>query len=141
MVTGPIIIVEDDEDDKYIFEEVLKALKIFNKTIWFQNCMDAFNFLKSSSEQPFLIISDVNLPGCSGIEFKRMIDQHEELRKKSIPFVFFSTSTAKKHVEEAYLDLTVQGYFHKASSYEELKNIIRAIFEYWKICKHPNSKG
>jgi CheY-like chemotaxis protein len=140
MVEGPIVIVEDDEDDKYIFEEVLKTLKIFNKAIWFQNCMDAFSFLKSTSEQPFLIISDVNLPGISGVKFKWMIDQNEELRKKSIPFIFFSTSTAKALVDEAYLELTVQGYFHKANSYEELKNTIKAIFEYWKICKHPNSK-
>jgi CheY-like chemotaxis protein len=140
MVAGPIIIVEDDEDDMDVVEAVLKELNIPNKTIWFQKCMDALNFLQASNEQPFLIISDVNLPGCSGVEFKRLIDQDDKLRKKSIPFVFFSTSAAKSHVDEAYLKLTVQGYFPKGNSYQETKDIVRAMFEYWRFCKHPNSK-
>lgn len=140
METGPIIIVEDDQDDKDIVDEVLKELKIPNKTIWFQKCMDAFDYLVSCDEQPFLIISDVNLPGQNGIEFKQQIDSHAELRKKSIPFVFFSTSADKTYVDDAYMNLTVQGYFKKAQSYQETKNIFKLMLEYWKVCKHPNSK-
>ena len=140
MVAGPIVIVDDDEDDKDMINAVLKELSIPNKTVWFQRCMDAFEYLTSTDEQPFLIISDVNLPGQSGIEFKKQIDSNKELRKKSIPFVFFSTSADKKYVNEAYLTLTVQGFFKKADSYEATKDIVRSMLEYWKVCKHPNSE-
>ncbi len=138
MVSGPIIIIEDDVDDKEILEEVLKELNIPNKTIWFTRCMDAFEYLKAGTDQPFVILSDVNLPGLSGLKFKQQIDNDEELKRKSIPFVFFTTAANKNHVNEAYLELTVQGYFQKSNSYAETKQIIKAILEYWKFCKHPN---
>lgn len=140
MVSGPIILIEDDEDDKNIIDVVLNELNIPNKTIWFDNCMAAFNYLKETNEQPFVIISDINLPGLSGVEFKQKLDSDERLRIKSIPFIFFSTSLAKKTVNEVYSQMNVQGYFQKASSYEQIKHTIKTILEYWKICKHPNSQ-
>jgi CheY-like chemotaxis protein len=138
MITGPIVLVEDDEDDAIIFSEVLKDLDIPNRLISFIKPADAYHFLDSNEEQPFIIISDVNLPGMSGLEFKNKLDQNEKLRKKSIPFVFYSTSAEKKYVNEAYLHLTVQGFFLKGQSMKDIKNELRIIFEYWKICRHPN---
>ena len=139
MNTGPVIIVEDDQDDTDILEEVLKELKVPNELVWFQNTNDAFQYLKSYEGQPFLIISDVNLPGQNGIEFKQRIDEDEQLKKKSIPFVFHSTSAEPKYVEKAYLKMTVQGYFIKGNSYRDIKNTLKMIFEYWQVCRHPNS--
>ena len=139
MVPGPIIIVEDDKDDRDIIEEVLEELNIPNEIVWFKRCVNAFDYLKTHTNQPFLIFCDINLPGLSGLEFKRQIDADKELRRKSIPFVFLSTSTDKKYVDEAYMEMTVQGYFQKANSYVEIKNTVKAILEYWKICKHPNA--
>src|SRR5687768_2818899 len=92
MKSGPIILVEDDADDEDIFEEVLKELKVYNKIVWFINAKDAMEYLKATSEQPFIIFCDINLPGLSGIEMKRKIDADKELRRKSIPFVFYSTA-------------------------------------------------
>jgi CheY-like chemotaxis protein len=139
MISGPIILLEDDNDDKEIFSEILKELNIKNEIISFTHPGDAYHFLDNSSEQPYIIISDVNLPGMSGLEFKNKLDANEKLKKKSIPFVFYSTSAEKKYVTDAYVYLTVQGYFRKGNSYPEIKNQLRIIFEYWKICQHPNS--
>ena len=92
MKSGPIIVIDDDADDKDIFESVLKELGVDNKRLWFTNCKDAFEYLRTTNEQPFIIFCDVNIPGLTGIEFKRQIDKHPQLRKKSIPFIFYSTS-------------------------------------------------
>lgn len=138
MVSGPIIVIEDDVDDKELLEEVLQELNIPNKIVWFKRTTEAFDYLKSASDQPFVILSDVNLPGQSGKEFKQQIDTDEDLKKSCIPFVFFTTAANKNFVDEAYADLTVQGYFQKANSYAETKTIIKAIMEYWKYCKHPS---
>jgi len=51
---------------------------------------------------------------------------------------FLSTSANKKAVEEAY-EMMIQGYFEKPSSMKELKDIIKMIFYYWEVCKHPNN--
>ncbi len=139
MIPGPIVLVEDDADDVEIFNEVLRDLSIPNEVVHFTNPSDAYHFLASYSEQPYIIICDVNLPRMSGLEFKNKLDANETLRKKSIPFVFYSTSAEKKYVTEAYLQLTVQGYFRKLQSYQEIKNQVRIIFEYWKACQHPNT--
>src|ERR1700712_2213666 len=101
MKSGPIIIIEDDADDKNILEEILKELNVHNQLIWFNNCKDAHHYLKTTSQQPFIIFSDVNLPGQKGIDFKKQIDADPDLRKRSIPFVFYSTSVDRLTVNEA----------------------------------------
>lgn len=137
--SGPIIILEDDSDDQGILEDVLRDLNVKNKLVWFTIADEAFRYLKSTPEQPFIIFSDVNLPGQNGIEFKKKIDNDHQLRKKSIPFVFYSTSVDQGIVNEAYTKMTVQGFFQKKHLYDEIKKHIKLIIEYWQVCKHPNS--
>ena len=137
--SGPIIIIEDDPDDKTFMEEVFMEIKIPNKIKWFTLADPALAYLKTTSDKPFLIFCDVNLPGKNGIEFKRQIDEDKQLRQKSIPFVFFSTSTEQKSVNEAYTQMTVQGYFRKTSTYAEMKELLKLITDYWKHCVHPNA--
>ncbi len=139
MKNSPIILVEDDTDDKEILEMILKDLNITNPLIWFANAHDAFEHLRITTQQPFIILSDVNLPGMSGTEFKKKVDDDPGLRKKCIPFVLYSTSVDKQTVEEAYTKMTVQGFFKKNSGYADIKNTIRIIHEYWTYCRHPNS--
>ena len=138
--SGPIIVLEDDADDKSIFEEILRDLEITNKLIWFTKTAETLEYLKTTSEQPFIIFSDINLPVQNGIDFKKELDNDEQLRKKSIPFVFYSTSVDQKTVNDAYTKMTVQGFFKKGNSYDEMKTDIKVIFDYWKTCKHPNTK-
>jgi CheY-like chemotaxis protein len=139
MKQGPIIIVEDDAEDADIFQDILIELDVKNKMIWFTNSNDAFFYLKATTDQPFIIFCDVNLPVINGIEFKRQVDSDAELRRKSIPFVFYSTSVSQATVNEAYTQMTVQGFFQKKNTYAEVKGDIKLILNYWKDCKHPNT--
>ena len=137
--SGPIIIVEDDIDDKEMFNFVIKDLGMPNKLIWFENTDDAIKYLRETGEQPFIIFCDVNMPGKNGLEFKKHIDNDIQLRRKSIPFVFYSTSANQRDVNEAYTQMTVQGYFKKSISMQEMKSNIKLILDYWKSCIHPNT--
>ena len=92
---GPIVIVEDDLDDQEMIQEAMEEVGIKNELVFFDRSLKAFEFLKSTTQQPFLILSDVNLPAQNGIEFKRQIDEDRQLREKSIPFVFYSTAVEK----------------------------------------------
>jgi CheY-like chemotaxis protein len=139
MKSRPIILIEDDDDDMEILKEVLTELNLSNKIIWFKNCIEAWQYLTTTADQPFIIICDINLPLQSGIEFKRQIDLNPVMRRKSIPFVFYSTSAGQKIVNEAYTQYTVQGFFKKPYNFDEIKNHMRIIMEYWAICKHPNT--
>src|SRR5215213_1136276 len=136
---GPIVIVEDDVDDQQMVGDALKEMGVKNSLIYFEKSQKAFDYLKENNSQPFIILSDVNLPEQNGIDFKRQIDEDPELRARSIPFVFFSTSVDKKFVNTAYKEMTVQGFFQKSFSYDDLKKTLKLIMDYWKECKHPNS--
>lgn len=136
---GPVILVDDDIEDIELVSSSLVELGIKNKIVHFNNCESAFQYLKTTTEAPFIILSDVNLPPQGGIEFKRRIDEDTQLRAKSIPFVFFSTSVDKKSVDTAYKEMTVQGFFEKANSYKDLKTVMKIIMDYWMVCRHPNS--
>ena len=137
---GPIVLIEDDIDDKEIFSMVLKELNVGNQFVWFDNTAPALNYLMTTVDTVFLIFCDINLPGKNGLDFKRSVDKDPALRKKCIPFIFFSTTASQKDVNAAYLEMTVQGFFKKGIDYDEMKSQIKKIFDYWLSCKHPNTQ-
>jgi CheY-like chemotaxis protein len=137
-VTGPIIIIEDDQDDQEFITGVFKNLEITNELRFFRNGEEALNYLRITTDQPLLILCDVNMPGINGLEFREAINSDEYLRRKSIPFIFLSTSAASYAVRQAY-DLNVQGFFQKQNSLQDLQSLVKLIIDYWKTCKHPNS--
>lgn len=138
--TGTIILIDDDLDDQEIFTSIIEELELKNKIQCFPEASSAYEFLSTTKETIFIIFCDINMPGKNGLEFKRDLDSNEYLRKKSIPFVFYSTQASQKDINEAYLDLSIQGFFKKASNYGEIKLLLRNIFDYWMVCKHPNSQ-
>lgn len=137
--TGPIILIDDDHDDKEIFEMVIMDLGISNKLIHFERCADVTEYLLSTREQPFIIFCDVNMPVCNGLEFKASIDADPVLRKKSIPFIFYSTSIDQRAVDQAYMEMSIQGFFQKKSGLEDIRKTVKQIIAYWLLCRHPNS--
>lgn len=134
---GPIIIIEDDTDDQEMVREALNDLKISNKLIFFNNSDKALYYLMDSEAPPFLILCDINMPLLNGLEFRRKIIEIDRMRKKTIPFIFLTTTSKPEAVEEAY-NLMVQGFFQKPNSMKELKELLHAAINYWKICLHPN---
>lgn len=95
-------------------------------------------FLRTTHEKPFLILCDINMPVMNGLELRRKIDEDDFLRRKSIPFVFFTTYAVPQEVSQAY-ELTVQGFFEKGNNLKQLTDTLRLILEYWTVCRHPNS--
>lgn len=137
--TGNILIVEDDTDDKELLEDIITELGHTNKIIWKANGQEALSYLCSTDEKMLVIFCDINMPVMNGMEFKRAVNAEPILKKKSIPFVFYSTSATKQAVDEAYTAFSVQGFFRKENDYKKMKSIVNLIIEYWKNCIHPNA--
>ncbi len=119
-------------------KDLLTEMKIKNEIVSFENGKDALEYLRSTKDQPFIILCDINMPVMDGIEFRRHIDKSEYLRKKSVPFIFLSTTPSKTVVLEAY-EMTVQGFFKKEQSIADIKVMLQNIIEYWQKCRHPNA--
>ena len=138
--SGPIVLVDDDEDDFELFSLVLKKEGITNTLLHFNNGSKALEYLNSTGDNPFLILSDMNMPKMGGIELKTAIDSDNRLKKQAIPFVFFTTSGAEIAVKRAY-ELDIQGFFVKEDTMESLSRQVRQIFNYWQESLHPNNFG
>jgi CheY-like chemotaxis protein len=134
--SGPIIIIEDDADDQELLNEIFRELQVPNFIRFFNSCMNALDYLVTTIERPFLIISDINLPAMTGLELCRKITQNESLKVKAIPFVFLTTTSDQNVITEAY-KMFVQGFFVKPTSIKELKEMMKMIVDYWKISRHP----
>ncbi len=138
MKSGPILLIEDDLDDQEFIIEALRYLGVENKIEVFENGQKALDYLHSMDHQPFLILSDVNLPIMNGLQLKAEIKKSEYLEGKSIPFIILSTSADSKAVSEAF-KLGVQGFFVKENTYDAILQQLKHIIEYWRNCHHPNA--
>src|SRR5688572_548563 len=96
---GPLIIVEDDIDDQDIIKEVFESLGLSNTLLLFSDGYDALRYLKTTTDQPFLILCDINLPKLNGLELRELINADPWLRRKSVPFIFFSTNASRDAIE------------------------------------------
>jgi CheY-like chemotaxis protein len=133
---GPLVLVEDDCDDQELMLLTLRDLGVKNEIKVFRNGLEALAYLNETSERPFLILSDINMPVMDGITLKIRIDGNETLKKKCIPFIFISTAPAQ--LVRQVCDLSVQGFFEKGNSLDQLNETLRTIVRYWNLTKHLN---
>jgi len=135
--SGPVIIIEDDQDDQEVLAEVFRRLEYPNEIIFFSDGEQALEYLIQTTIEPFIIFSDINMPRLNGIELRSKVHENEDLRMKSIPYLFFSTVAEQQHVIDAY-SKSVQGFFIKPSDFNKMTAMIKNIVEYWQDCVSPN---
>ncbi|HLO57972.1 MAG TPA: response regulator [Bacteroidales bacterium] len=136
-VRGKIILVDDENYEKDFLERALRV-KDWNIQIeYFNNADDALEHLRMNADEVFLIISDIDMPGKNGMEFKKILEEDEYLSQKSIPFIFVSHSLSRQKVIQAYR-YHVQGFFYKPMTPAEQSNMFEIIVQYWITCIHPN---
>jgi CheY-like chemotaxis protein len=131
------MIIEDDRDDQALLEETFFSLNYPNSVIFFTNGNEALEYLHKASTPPALIISDINMPQVNGFEIKQKINGNMELQKRHIPFVFFTTSSQRDLIVDAY-SLSDQGFFSKPNSMAALRDTIKTIVDYWLRCCTPH---
>ena len=135
---GPVIIIEDDADDQYLFQLVFAKLGYTNQVIYFPDGQEALDYLLTTSTLPFLILSDINMPKLDGFALREKLHTDAALQVRCIPYLFFSTAATQEMVINAY-SLSVQGFFLKEPTINELEETIKSIMEYWKRCAAPNN--
>ena len=135
--SGPIIVIEDDADDQDFLTEIFKKLNYQNKLLFFFDGQEALDYINTTDDLPFLILSDINMPKLNGFALREKLRTDAKLSNKCIPYLFFSTAANQKSVIDAYSQ-SVQGFFVKSNSMAELEKTISVIMEYWRRCAAPN---
>jgi CheY-like chemotaxis protein len=134
---GKLVFVDNDPKEKVFLEESLSRLVWDIRIEYITNAADALHYLRTTKDQIFVIVSDINMPDMPGLQFKQMIDSDPYLVKKAIPFIFSSSSATRKQVSQAY-DYRIQGYFQKPDNLYAMAEMLNAIIQYWIIARHPN---
>lgn len=133
---GPIIIVEDDKEDQELLKEALAELQIENEIILFGDAEEVLQFLLHTQVEPFIILSDVNMPKIGGVELRRRLQSQNDIRIQSVPFLFLTTSAENSAVKEAYQQ-SIQGFFIKPSTFSGIRKLLQTIIGYWQNCVEP----
>ena len=137
MEQNAILIVDNDRDDLDLIRDVFNHLKITRPVLYFTSGEELEDYLLTNSESPFLIVCDVNFPGHDdGFMIKKKIAENPNLKYKSVPFIYWSTSASEKQIKYAY-DLPAQGFFFKPNKFDELCETVKIILAYWQKSQHP----
>lgn len=126
-----ILIIEDDEDDRDILKEIFRDLGYRNNLIFFHDGMEALDYLRRPEIEPFIIISDINMPKLGGFELRKLILDEEIFMDKDIPYIFISNAQDEYSIKQAN-NLGIQDYIHKGSDYNKYKEKIKNLVDYWK---------
>lgn len=116
-----IILVDDDAEDRMIFEDAFLQLNTGNQLLMFQNGLELIKYLKESETIPDIIFLDLNMPVMSGLETLTEIRKNEDYANISV--VIYSTSSAEKDIEDTLI-AGANVYITKPNDFEILKETI-----------------
>lgn len=134
-----IWILDDDKDDHELLRD------IFTEANWpfpLQLFTSGAQLLERLAEQPsapFIIISDINLPGMDGLELRDQLLKKRNKKFHSVPFIFWSTEASEAQVSKAF-ELKAHGFFIKELRLEDWKKSLARIIDYWMHSKIPSKK-
>lgn len=122
-----IFVVDDDEDDRYIFQKALKETAIPVIVSQITNGIELLACLKSDMELPNIIFLDINMPLMDGLTALEQIRSNEVYREVSI--IIFSTSDNPVSIRRAYR-LGAQLYLRKPDRYDDYLLLLKSILSY-----------
>jgi len=120
-----ILLADDDESDRFLFKEVLEELKVKTTVHTVNDGVYLMDYLsQEDTPLPHLIFLDLNMPRKNGLECLKEIRKDERLNAISI--VIYSTSSAEKDIEEAFLS-GANVYIKKPNEYNLLKQTLNKV--------------
>jgi len=125
--------VEDNPDDVFLTQEVLKETRLCINLSVAENGEEAMAFLcrkgtYRDAPRPDLILLDLNMPRKDGREVLAGIKADDDL--KTIPVVILTTSQTKEDIYTAYA-LHANCYVTKPVDLDRFIRALRAIEDFW----------
>jgi CheY-like chemotaxis protein len=126
-----LLLADDDENDRLLFSDALKELKINTELKMVNDGIELMHYLNvHQQDMPQLLFLDLNMPKKNGFECLKEI---RSIYGKDLTVVIFSTSIYDKHIEETFQN-GANVYMNKPNNFEELKvalnKVILAAFNY-----------
>ncbi|MCK0156557.1 response regulator [Cellulophaga sp. F20128] len=121
-----ILLADDDEDDRWLFQKALSDLKIKTNLSLFKNGKELMEHLIRTETTPHLIFLDLNMPLKNGMEC--LTEIRSSCNLKAIPVAIYSTSSSEKDIENTFVN-GANIYINKPSNFADLKNAIDKVLQ------------
>lgn len=117
-----ILLAEDDNDDRLLFQEALNDLPVKTELTTVPNGEQLMELLtKKRKRLPDVLFLDLNMPRKNGFSSLGEIKRNNDLDQ--LPVIIFSTATEEEKVRQVYKD-AAHYYIRKPPTFSELKNVI-----------------
>jgi CheY-like chemotaxis protein len=121
-----VFIVDDDDDGKEMFCEVVDNLYICSACISASNGQEALQLLQNAQPLPDFIFLDLNMPRMNGKQLLMLLKKDETLAE--IPVIIYSTSKLESDRVETR-ELGSVHFLTKPSSTKQLKKDLEFVFD------------
>lgn len=123
-----ILLVDDDQDDRYLFSEALEELPLKTVCYTASNGREAILQMDERAfETPDIIFLDINMPIMNGWQCLTFLKEHETY--KDIPVIMCSTSSYPEDVNKAQ-QLGAVWFFSKPHNFKDLKNNLEKVINH-----------
>lgn len=115
-----ILVVDDEQDIKMLFEQRFRR-EIREGAFTFKFCFsgeEALAFLQEHPSEAILILSDINMPGMSGLDLLHRI---REYAPAPPPFIMMITAYGDPEKYEEAMRLGANDFLHKPLDFNTLK--------------------
>lgn len=128
-----ILLAEDNEDDVVIIKDVFKNSKLINIVNVVPDGVEALAYLRQkgiykNSDQPDILLMDINMPRKNGLEVLEEIKRDPKLR--SLPVVIMTSSERGEDVFRSY-DQGACAYIVKPITNQSFMEIAKTFSLYW----------
>ena len=118
-----ILLVDDDEDDRQIFQDIVREVDPYATLEFAENGLDMIAMLEkvADTDLPGMIILDQNMPRMTGKE--SLVYLKENPRYQGIPTIVYSTYQVKDFYQEC-LELGAQDVVAKPDTLQAYREMI-----------------
>lgn len=120
-----ILYVDDDQDDRQIFEEAVRSIDGGHLCVTARDGLDALAYL-SMHTAPDMVFMDLNMPLMDGKTCLMAIRENKDNDK--LPVIIFTTSTNPSDRRQCER-LGATDFLLKPFSFLHMREILRAIFD------------
>jgi CheY-like chemotaxis protein len=121
-----ILVVDDEKDVRFLFEQRFrKEIRSQEMNFVFAySGEEALNYLNDNPHEAVLILSDINMPGMSGLE---LLERIKKMFLKPPPFVMMITAYGDETNYQTAMKLGADDFLTKPLDFRQLKEKLKEI--------------